>query len=226
MLVKIMGRVRGLFPGNYPENREDEQAHINSRGDSLFSQGLPEKTEIVRLGDSWQVSNAAAAATAAVQAVPTTNPGLGIYNNEPAGGKCYVIDSVAATEIVVDATQSNCTALFVMLNKLPLAVVPIANFDALTVRSLSGKGAYPGRAVFQLIARTVVNDNWYQCGDSPLVAPAAGGSAWKQMDVDLRGMYVIPPGGQFNVMAAKVAATASQMIYTIRWHEMQIIYKT
>jgi hypothetical protein len=42
MLIKIAGRVRGLFAGNYPENREDEQFHLNSRGDQLVAQALPE----------------------------------------------------------------------------------------------------------------------------------------------------------------------------------------
>ncbi len=224
MLIKIAGRVRGLFTGNYPENREDEESHINSRGDNLLIQGLPEKTELVRHGDSWQVRNTTA--VAARTALPTTNPGLGIYNGEPTGGKSYIIDSVACTEIVVDATQSDCTALMVCMNKLPLAVIPLANYDVLVPKSLSGGGAYPGKAIFQLIARTCVNDGWYACGDSVPVATAVAGSGWKQTDVDVRGMYIVPPGGQFNVNAVKVAAAASQCSYTIRWHEVLILYKT
>jgi hypothetical protein len=41
MLNKIVGRVRGLFAGNYPENREDEQFHLNNRGDQIIAQGCP-----------------------------------------------------------------------------------------------------------------------------------------------------------------------------------------
>jgi hypothetical protein len=220
MLIKIAGRVRGLFSGNYPENREDEQFHLNSRGDQIVAQGLPELTEIVRLGDSWQVSTATG--TASVQAIPTTNAGLAVWNGESAGGKSYVIDSVAAHEIVVDATQSNMTTLYVMNNKTPVAAV---TDDALTIRSLSGR-TYGGRARTQLLARTVVNDGWFPCGTSAPAAAAANGSAWKCVDVPLRGMYIVPPGGQFNLIAAKVAATAAQMIYTIRWHEVQLIVKS
>lgn len=220
MLLKIAGRVRGLFAGNYPENREDEQFHLNSRGDMLVAQALPERTEIVRLGESWQVSNAAA--VAAGTAFPTTTAGLQLWNGEPSGGKCYVIDSVAATEIVVDATQSDCTALFVCNNKTPVAAPTDAG---LVIRSMSGR-TYGGKARTILTATTMTNDGWFPAGNSVAPAPAVAGSGWKQTDVPLNGLYIVPPGGQFNVQAVKVAAAASQMVYTIRWHEVQLIIKS
>lgn len=220
MIFKVAGRVRGLFAGNYPENREDEQFHINSRGDQLVAQALPPLTELVRLGDSWQVSTSSAIAP--LTALPTTNCGLAIWNGEPAGGKSYVIDSVAASEIVVDATQSNCTALFVMNNKTPVAAITDAG---LAIRSLSGR-TYGGKARTLLTGTTITNDGWFPAGNSVAPAPAVAGSAWKQTDVQLNGLYIVPPGGQFNLHAVKVAATAGQMIFTIRWHEIQLIVKS
>jgi hypothetical protein len=220
MLVKIAGRVRGLFSGNYPENREDEQFHLNSRGDMIVAQGLPQLTEIVRLGDSWQVSNATP--IAALTAIPTTNCGLAIWNGESAGGKSYVIDSVAATEVVVDATQSNMTTLFVMNNKTPVTAITDAG---LTIRSLSGR-TYGGKARTLLTGTTIVNDGWFPAGSSAPAAAAVAGSGWKTADVPLNGLYIVPPGGQFNLHASKVAATASQMVFTIRWHEVQLIVKS
>lgn len=220
MLIKIAGRVRGLFAGNYPENREDEQFHCNSRGDQLVAQALPELTEIVRMGESWQVSNATA--FAAATAIPTTTAALVLWNGESAGGKSYVIDSIALTEIVVDVTQSNMSTVFVMVGKTPVAAPTDA---ALVVRSLSGR-TYGGRARTVVLSATVVNDGWFPCGTSAPAAAAAAGSAWKQMDWPLRGMYVIPPGGSFNAHVAKVAATASQCLLTIRWHEVQLIVKS
>lgn len=220
MLIKIAGRVRGLFAGNYPENREDEQFHLNSRGDQIVAQGLPCLAELVRMGESWQTSNSAA--IAALTALPTTNCGLAIWNGEPNGGKSYIIDSVAATEIVVDVTQSNCTALFVCNNKTPVAAITDAG---MTIRSLSGR-TYGGRARTLLTGTTIVNDGWFPAGNSVAPAPAVAGSGWKQTDVDLKGLYIVPPGGQFNLHAAKVAATASQMVFTIRWHEVQLIVKS
>jgi hypothetical protein len=219
MIIKIAGRVRGLFAGAYPENREDEQAHLNSRGDLLVAQALPPLAEIVRMGESWQVVTSTA--QAALTALPTTTAGLTLWNGEPADGKSYVIDSVAAAEIVVDATQANMTALFVMNNKTPVTAPTDA---ALAIRSLSGR-AYGGRAR-TVAAGTVVNDGWFPAGSSAPIAAAAAGSAWKQVDVDLKGIYIVPPGGSFNVVASKVAATASQMHYIIRWHEVKMIVKS
>src|SRR5882762_9231390 len=110
MITKIAGRVRGLFAGNYPENREDEQFHLNNRGDQVVSQGLPELTELVRLGGSWQV--ALSTGLAALTALPTTTAGLSLWNGEPSNGKCYAIDSFGSTEEVLDATQTDVTAIF------------------------------------------------------------------------------------------------------------------
>jgi hypothetical protein len=219
MLIKIAGRVRGLFAGNYPENREEEQFHVNSRGDQLVSQGLPLQTEIVRLGDSWQVISSAG--IAALTALPTTTAGLTLWNGEPDGGKSYVIDSVGNSEIVVDVTQSNMTALFVMLGKPPVTAPTDA---ALVIRSLSGR-TYGGRAR-TVVGGTVVNDGWFPAGTSAPAAPAVAGSAWKQMDWPLNGLYIVPPGGSFNIHAVKVAATAAQNLLNIRWHEVQLIIKS
>lgn len=219
MLIKIAGRVRGLFAGNYPENREDEQFHLNTRGDQLIAQALPELTEIVRLGDSWQVMTSTA--IAALTAVPTTTGALNLWNGEPAGGKTYVVDSIGSVEVVVDATQANMTAMFVMNNKTPVTAPTDA---ALTIRSLSGR-TYGGRARTTVNA-AVTNDGWFPAGTSAPPAPAAAGSAWKQIDWPLKGLYLVPPGGQFCVHAAKVAATASQMQFVIRFHEVQMIIKS
>lgn len=221
MLVKIAGRVRGLFAGNYPENREDEQFHLNPRGDMLVAQSLPERTEIVRMGETWQV--ATATALAALTAWPTTVAGLGIWNGEPNGGKSYVIDSVAAVEIVVDATQSDCTALFVLNNKTPVATP--SSPGSLTIRSMSGR-TYGGRCITALTANNVTNDGWFPAGNSAPIAPAVAGSGWKVTDVNLNGLYIVPPSGMFSVQAAKVAGAASQMQFIIRWHEVQLIVKS
>ena len=220
MLIKIAGRVRGLFAGNYPENREDEQFHVNSRGDQLVAQALPERTEIVRLGDSWQVMTSTA--TAAGTALPTTTGALNLWNGEQSNGKSYVIDRVQATEVVVDATQSNMTAVFACLVRPPVTAPTDA---ALTIRSLSGRNSYAGRARTTVNA-SVTNDGWFPIGTSAPVAAAAAGSAWKVTDIPINGLYIVPPGGQFCVQAAKVAATASQMQFSIVWHEVQLIVRS
>jgi hypothetical protein len=221
MLMKIVGRVRGLFAGNYPENREEEQFHLNSRGDQIVVQGLPELTELVRLGDSWQVANATG--QAALTALPTTVAGLTLWNGEPATGKSYAIDSFGSWEAVVDATQTDVTAIFACNNKTPVTAPTDA---ALAIRSLSGK-SYGGKAR-TVAGGTIVNDGWFAHGTpGAQMAAAAAGANWKVNEIICRGLYLVPPGGAFNVQAVKAAAAAAaQQFFFVRWHEVQLIYRS
>jgi len=215
MLMKIAGRVRGVFAPNYPENDEDQQLHINNRGEQLVAQALPELTTLVSLGDSWQV--ASATGLAALTALPTTTAGLSLWNGEPATGKCYAIDSFGSWEAVVDATQTDVTAIFACNNKTPVTAPTDA---ALVIRSLSGK-SYGGKAR-TLAGGTITNDGWFAHGTSGEMAAAAAGANWKVNEVQCRGLYLVPPGGMFNVQAVKAAAAAAaQQFFFIRFHEVQ-----
>ena len=221
MISKIAGRVRGLFAGNYPENREDEQFHLNNRGDQLIAQALPELTEVVRLGWSWQVKNTTGLSSGT--ALPTTTSGLTIWNGEADTGKCYAIDSVACWEGVVDATQSDQTGLFAMMNQGKVAV---PTGTAVTPISLAARSNYDGAATC-LAAATVANGGWYPIGTSaPSSVTAVAGAIWKCVDVPVKGLYLVRPGGTFSVQSVKVAAAAAQMFFTIRWHEVQIPYRS
>jgi hypothetical protein len=219
MLVKVAGLIRGAFAGNYPEGREDQQVILNNRGDQLVAQGLPELTELVRLGDSWAVLSAV---TAALTAVPTTVAGHSLFDNEPATGKSYAIDSFGALEVVTDATQQNSLALFAMMSTVGSVAAPTD--AALTRSSMSGR-AYGGKAR-TVAGGTVVDNGWQPHGPSAPGATAFAGAVWRVHEAMVRGLYLVTPGGQFNVACAKTVATASQIRYFIRWHETQLIYKT
>lgn len=221
MISKIAGRVRGLFAGNYPENREDEQFHLNSRGDQIVTQGLPELTEVVRMGESWQVANVTG--QAALTALPTTVAGLTLWNGEPSTGKCYAIDSFGSWEAVVDATQTDVTAIFACQNKVPVTAPTDA---ALAIRSLSGRSAYGGKAR-TVAGGTITNDGWFAHGTSGQMAAAAAGANWKVNEVLCRGLYLVCPNGAFNVQGVKAAAAAAaQQFFFVRWHEVQVIWKS
>lgn len=219
-MFKLAHRVRGLFVGSYPENREDEQAHVDNRGDVLVSQGLPELVEVVRLGDTWQTVTATG--TTALTALPTTTPGLCLWNGEPTGimGKCYVIDSVAVDVRILDGAQASTLSLYAMLNKPPVT----APTDlALAIRSGMGK-TYGGRA--RTFVTAVTNDSWFPCGNSVQVGPTAAGAVWKVHEVPIKGLYIVPPSGAFSVQAVQVAGGASGCFFTIRWHEVLLIWKS
>lgn len=219
IMVKLAARVRGTFAGNYPEGREDEQVHVNPRGDLIVSQCLPPLTELVRLGDSWQVQTTAGAN--AGTAIPTTTAPFTIYNGESANGKCYIIDSFGVNHIVADGTQSDCTTIVGCVHKFPATIPSDGGFAK---RSLSGRASYGGNALVAAGA-SVVDNGWYPFGSSAPVATAAAGSIWKNQEYVANSLILIPPGGAFSIAGLQVAGTAN-MIYYIRWHEVLITYKT
>jgi hypothetical protein len=224
--AKIFARVRGLFALNSSENREDEQVIINNRGDLVVAQSLPELTEIVRLGNSYQV--ASTTGLAALTALPTTTSGLSITNNEGSSGKCLLIDSFGSWEAVVDATQTDVTAIFAMINKTtPTQANPSGGTAETGIVSLSGKSNYGGKAT-ALRGATVANNGWFAHGSATgQMAAAAAGANWKVNEVSARGLYLIPPGSAFSIQAVKAAAAAAlDSFFFIRWHEVQLIYAT
>jgi len=217
---RILGRVRGLSPGLYAENREDEQFHVSPLGDQYIVQGLPEKAEIIRMGDSWQMMGAA---STGLTAVPTTAGLLTIWNGEPDNGKIYVIDSVACSKVIVDVTTCDYFTLWAQLIRPPMATPTDA---ALARVSLCGKPNYSGRARNVATSTTLAN-RWDNLGNSlPYVggAQVVGGSAWQQLDVDVFGKYIIVPAAAFTVTASEITATASTFRFTIRWHEVVLPY--
>lgn len=226
MLIKIAGRIRGIFAGSYPENREDEQLHLNPRGDQIVAQGLPELTELVRMGYSWQFVTTTG--QAALTALPTTTSGVSIKNNEPATGKSYAIDSFGSIEEVIDATQTDVTALFAMLNARNDASPSAGTAETVSsvLKSLSGR--QPGQsAVTILRGATVANNGWFAHGTpGAQIAPVAAGANWKVNEALVRGLYFVPPGGAFSVQAVKAAAAAAaQQFFFVRWHEVQLIFQ-
>ena len=223
MEAENMGMVRGESAGNSPEGREDARVMLNNRGDQLIAVALPELTELVRLGGSWQV--ASTTGQAALTALPTTTAGLTIVNAEPADGKCLAIDGFGSWEAVVDATQTDVTAIFAML-KARNDTASSAGTAETGIKSLSGR--QPGQTLVTAgRGKTVVNNGWFpHSTEGAQMAAAAAGANWKVNECRCRGLYLVPPGGEFSVQAVKAAAAAAaQQFFFIRWHEVQLIYK-
>jgi hypothetical protein len=217
LLQKIVARVRGTNDGNYPENREEEELQVSSYGDLIVSQSLPSKAELVRLGESWQVMGAA---STGLTAVPTTAGLLTLWNGEPGNGKVYAIDTVACFRPIIDVTTIDMFTVFAQIIRMPMAAPTDA---ALSIRSLSGRYTYGGRARTVATSTTLAN-RWDTLGTSAPKASALGGTAWECLEFDLLGRYIITPGSAFTLSAAEITATASALRFTIRWHELQIPY--
>lgn len=193
----------------------DQPLQGNNRGDLFVAQGLPEIASLVALGKSWHILSAA---TAALTAVPTTTAGHSLQNGEAVGSAVtYLIDSFGTVEIVTDATQQNSIALFALVNK---GVTTALTDAGLTRGSLNGR-VYDGRAKTQAGA-TVVNDIWTPVGPSTPANTAFAGAVWRVTECRYPGLFQIPAGYQFNIAAAKTVATATQIQYFIRWHEVAL----
>jgi hypothetical protein len=215
MDANILAKVRGTRHGLSPDG-SDKRIEVTPEGLVVVAAGQLPGTEVTRFGTSWWAKNTTAAA--ALTAMPTTTSGLTIYNNSVAGsGLSFVIDSVAVAEIVVDATQQNQTALWVACGR---------NFTAPTagtyaIGSFTGIKTYSGTAIVKEAATTVVADSpWMPVGNAAPLAAAVAGGTFKVTDVDLQGKFIVPAGGAFHLAASKLAATASQLFYCIRWHEL------
>lgn len=175
---------------------------------------LVDENEIMSYGDTWHVLSAAAAA---LTAVPGTTAGLSLWSGEAANGRWYHIDSIGAVEIVVDSTQQNMLAMFAMMTKGAYAE---AADSGLVKGSMSGRSNYGGAAK-TYVGATVVDHVWTPVGPSGPGSAAVAGGAWRVTDIDVRARgWFVAPGGLFSIACAKIAATASQIRYFIRWREV------
>ena len=214
MIAKIAGRVRGLFAGNYPENREEEQWHITPRGEELACQALPERTEILRMGNSYI---AIATAAAPVATIPTTAAPFQLWNGELDNGYCYVIDAVGAFCAVSAAAAINVN-MAVQLNTGRYA----SPAGAIVPKSLCGKPYYRGKGNVKAGSTTVTDEViWHNVGNTLVCALTA--TLGLSIEAPCYGRYIVPPGGMFNVTVLCNAAGSSTFSPWVIWHEIQLV---
>ena len=213
MLTKITGRVRGMFAGNYPENREEEQFHINSRGDQCVAQALPERTELVRMGNSYI---SVGTGVAPVAAIPTTTAHFSLWNGENDDGLSYVIDYIGGY-LNASAGAAINVGMCAQLN-----LGKITNpAGTVAIKSLSGRINYRGKGNTKASV-TVTNDSaWHSIG--PTIICANSANIMFSQEIPVYGRYIVPPGGMFSVAGLCNAAGSATMIPWIIWHEVKLI---
>jgi hypothetical protein len=194
---------------------------MNHRGELLYSMALPERAELVRLGDSWGAQIPTASAFTFVAAWPTTRAELVLSNAEPAGtGKTYIIDRVWMTNITSQAAAQHFSIL-AQINPTANAIAAGTDNTAVLRQSLSGyKKVYNGNGRL-LVANTAfaLANQWMTIGMSA-VSPMTtnlGASA----EAFVYGRYLVPPGAQFCV-AGLAGTAAGTAICGIEWHEVYL----
>lgn len=213
-LQGLLGRVRKLIVPTYSDQDEKIPA-MNDRGELLVSPALLPKTELARLGQTWNVKIATASAFTHVAALPTTRAELVLFNGEAAGGKSYVIDSVWHLGITSMAAAGSVALLGQIV---PNATAPTDNTSQL-ITSRNGK-TYNGYAKRAVAQTTMTADKW-----ELLASSNSGGGATAQIGLatiaELNGGWILKPGDMLgvNVVAGTAAGTA---IMGITWHEVQL----
>lgn len=207
--VDILARVRGLTEAGAAAPEVDgKQLTLSQQLELLFAQGAAPYQELVRTGLAVKIGTAAA--IAGVIALPTTAVMLGLYNNEPDGGRSMIIDWVAALNVASTAVATQAQIL--LLNGQVREAAPTD--AALAIIKMNGLGTKPNVNVSSILnatalpANTGVAANWFPWGPVMIktgvaATPGYGG----QVPVD--GRIITPPGRYFamHVLSSVVGET-------------------
>lgn len=206
-------RVRGGPPTKNYGGGQGEQ-DVNARGEALVNLALPERAEIVRLGESYGIIQASAVAP--VVALPTTTAQLSLYNGEGDGGRSYVIDSLIGV-VVASAGAATGVGFAAMLNKGKVAT-PTNELSPATAAWGQSGHRYGGAAIVDLAA-TVVDDGWHPVGNA-VVGPAS--QIAMPFEVQVYGSYIVRPGGMFSMAVLANTVTTITVKMGVKWHEVQL----
>ncbi len=222
MEIKPMGRIRKLLESiDQGSPGDDEQLALTPQLELLMAAGAAPYREIVRVGRAFYTGTTTP--VAAVVAIPTTTGLFSLYNNEPDGGRTYVIDWVAAQNVVSTAIASQAQ-LLVNLGQVREAAPTDA---ALVIKKANGMGGgldTRARSILTataLPATTGIAGQWIPFGAS-VGKPGAGATPGYGLWQAAEGRFLVPPGRYFsmNVIAPVVGETFQGFI---GWHEVQTL---
>lgn len=216
-LSEMFAWVRPTTPASYaPE--DVSRLHITRRGELVVAQGLPSMAELARLGRTYQVR--CTTGQAALTSLPSTTAGFTLRN--PVGsGIVVLVHEFGSSEHVVDATQTDVTAIFAMMNQTS-DTAPSGGSAETGLRSMSGRAnASIGAIATYARGQTVADNAWFPHDVGGQMAAAAAGANWKVNIAKVDGIYQVPPGGALSICAVKAAAAAAaQQFYIFRVTEV------
>jgi hypothetical protein len=192
---------------------------MNLGGDALFAQGLPDLTEVVRLGDSYVAQHPAASAWTLLITIPTTLANLSLQNGEASGGKSYLIERFWIKAVT---SMASACALTPLSQLVPAGTAQVAD-DATVLRmSLSGKSSPAGSTAAKIVmastATGCLTDKWnhHASGQIPATTNIA-----TVIEVLCYGRYIVPPQASFNINAQE-SVSGGTAIAGVEWHEVQL----
>lgn len=217
MLGSLVARVLGRSRPNYGDGNFMPVA--NPRGDLSVAMGLPERTELVRLGNSFSAQIPAASAFTLLITIPTTRAELALQNSAEVGSNLVLV----IERFWVKAVTSMASAC--ALTPLSQLVVPgttlVADNAAVLRTSLSGKPNYSGFGTLCIASTATgcLTDKWNH-HQSAIIAPTTNIAAC--VEVNCFGKYLVPPGGNFS-MNAQESVSGGTGIIGVEWHEALIV---
>ena len=199
--AKIFGRIRGITSDIlYGSDNEETPIELSQQGEQLVAEASPNHCEITRQGRTYWC-NTGSAPVASVVAMPTTATGFNIFNNEPDGGRSYVICQVwmmVTAQAGATIPQSEMIACLGQVRE----TAP-ADLKAATViqKTTNGGTKLDSRARINLAvalpATTGFAGNWFPIGGG--VTAAVSALPGFQKTVNVEGRYIVPPGRYFAI---------------------------
>ncbi len=194
-----------------------QELDINRGGDLLVSQGLPDRTSLVSMGNSWVSQTLTASAKVPVAVIPTSASDFSLYNSSTvASNISVIIDSV----FFIVQTSSGAADFYSLLGQMigPGSTAPSAH--ASIVSSLNGKGTtYNGVVTRAITNATGVTNAWFPIGTSQNTA-ALTATAGLTMDFDVYGKYIIQPTGTMLIAGMCSTGATGKLVIGVRWHEV------
>ena len=219
MTIRAMGKVRGLNIDQYEQPGDEEvQSALSGQAEELSCFASAQYQEQVRNGRAFYISNAIGSPVAPVTAIPTTAVILALYNNEPDGGRSYVLDYVWAFNVAVTSVTIFHSGIIGQLGQIREAIPTNA---APVIKSANGMGKLDSRAR-TVVGTTVASftaGGWFPMGDSWINSVITLPGHSKIVNVD--GRIIVPPGRYFGLHVLS-SITTQTYIMGIGWTEKNL----
>lgn len=208
----IYGVVRlGTIP-NFNE-MSTSQVAINTRGELLAANAIPQKTECVRMGNSWNCQIATGSAFTPVAAMPTTRAELALYNANPNPGPTLVIDGIWCFALTSIAAAASMTLIY----QVAAAAAALTDDAAQLINSPIGK-TYGGLVKRAVAVTTMTANKWAVVGCSTASASTSIGHG---VYAEINGGIQVRPGATLGLNAV-IGTAAGTAIIGVSWHEILI----
>lgn len=201
-------------------NGELVRAKASPEGGMLVTPTFSPEIELTRRGNGLMAITTTAVAGLVDR--PTTAALATLVNNEPGGGKSYIIDAFLAFMLVSGAAIGFGTVW--------ACVHPVGRADAITDNitargNLTGKPINnPGQSIFG-IDDTVTNDGWFPWGHVAMTDAVVGTIPGGGTEIPVNGKIILPPTAAVSLHVV-TSSTNEDFTVGVRWYEEQMAVNT